>query len=1042
LIDNTPPTITAGDTILVYSNADDCSYDIVFSDLGISTADDCSDQVEITIIPPVGTELNAPESTIQINATDACGNISNSQIVVSIVDTISPVAITNNNLAVSLNSDGFAYIYADVVNKGSYDNCNLTEISIARYTNNPCNLSTSFGNHIQFCCEDVIVSPIQAIFKVVDASGNVNSALVDIVVQDKIAPSITCPSDLTINCDDNYQNIFAYSGANLEDLPAEITQLLVTESIQTTYSCDAYITYNAIDNSTDCGEGTINLSWYIYASSGKSDSCSQTIFIEFDQSNRLRCEDISFESGSIEEQLFGTLPWCDDNGLIQIDTNTCLAIGNDLPAVDDESICGSVGINFSSDTLQFEGVCKKIIYNWAVIDHCIFDANYIDPNTQQPNPFTEENGYFSFTATISVYDKIGPVISCSNELFTGCDAAFTGPIIIDATDNCTEINDLEVSWQIDLENNGVIDFSGIGNEINASDLPVTEFALGTHRVIWSVSDECNNNTEQECLVEIFENDLVPPVAFCSDGIEDVNLGQGSSANVFAIDYDAGSFDGCDDEVQITLIPENIASGISENEAWSSSTSTWQFFCQDIPNGISILIDVRIYATDDNENYSWCTKTLRLIDNADVCADNMTLTAMIRGKVITEESLPVDSTNALISSTQSDYPILVLSNQDGIYELPANPMYNDYNINPERDHDYLNGVSTLDLILIQKYILGLLEFDSAYKVIAADINNDEKISALDLLHLRKLLLGHYPNDELPNNESWKFVDAEQSFNDINNPWPIQEELDIIDISEDRMKEDFIGVKIGDVNASLELPGFTSLVTRSNENLVLSINDAIIIPGRSHELVITADNFDSITGMQFTLYFDPLKIDYEGFRVGDLELGENNFGLSRIDEGIISLSWNDSAPISKSAEDTLFIIKLRALQGIQLSEEININSLDIEAEAYRGNRLDILGISTRFIEDNDLVSDLGLKLYQNEPNPFIYNTTIEFYLPESGRALLRIYDLLGNEIKMISGEYQKGYNSINLSRTELNVNGVLFYSIDFNNRSRTRKMILIE
>jgi hypothetical protein len=39
------------------------------------------------------------------------------------------------------------------------------------------------------------------------------------------------------------------------------------------------------------------------------------------------------------------------------------------------------------------------------------------------------------------------------------------------------------------------------------------------------------------------------------------------------------------------------------------------------------------------------------------------------------------------------------------------------------------------------------------LIAADVNNDGKVSASDLTELRKLILGIY--NELPNNSSWRF-----------------------------------------------------------------------------------------------------------------------------------------------------------------------------------------------------------------------------------------------------------------------------------------------
>ena len=43
---------------------------------------------------------------------------------------------------------------------------------------------------------------------------------------------------------------------------------------------------------------------------------------------------------------------------------------------------------------------------------------------------------------------------------------------------------------------------------------------------------------------------------------------------------------------------------------------------------------------------------------------------------------------------------------------------------------MNGVSTLDLVLIQKHILGSRSIETPYKMIAADIDNNNDITVLE------------------------------------------------------------------------------------------------------------------------------------------------------------------------------------------------------------------------------------------------------------------------------------------------------------------------
>lgn len=81
-----------------------------------------------------------------------------------------------------------------------------------------------------------------------------------------------------------------------------------------------------------------------------------------------------------------------------------------------------------------------------------------------------------------------------------------------------------------------------------------------------------------------------------------------------------------------------------------------------------------------------------------------------------------------------------------------------------------------------------------------------------------------------------------------------------------------------------------------------------------------------------------------------------------------------------------------------------------------------------------------MYQNEPNPFRDVTIIGFNLPEASRATLKVYDVTGKVVKVVRGDFAKGYNSINLDRTDIHGNGMLYYQLDTPTDSATKRMIL--
>ena len=81
--------------------------------------------------------------------------------------------------------------------------------------------------------------------------------------------------------------------------------------------------------------------------------------------------------------------------------------------------------------------------------------------------------------------------------------------------------------------------------------------------------------------------------------------------------------------------------------------------------------------------------------------------------------------------------------------------------------HLNGVSTKDIVLLQKYLLGKSDINSPYKMIAADVNNTGSITTSDISELRKLVLGKI--DEFRKVPSWKFMEKSFKFSDEKDPF---------------------------------------------------------------------------------------------------------------------------------------------------------------------------------------------------------------------------------------------------------------------------------
>jgi len=146
---------------------------------------------------------------------------------------------------------------------------------------------------------------------------------------------------------------------------------------------------------------------------------------------------------------------------------------------------------------------------------------------------------------------------------------------------------------------------------------------------------------------------------------------------------------------------------------------------------------------------------------------------------------------------------VINNLDSLGAYNLNLVTGNYTLTPSKNNDInkTNGVTTLDLALVQSHVLGKNKLNSPYKIIAADVNGDGKITTLDLVYMKRLILGidtTFTNSTTKENRLWAFVDSSYQFPDTTNPFPFKDSISYIGLSANKTNQTFIGVKLGDVN----------------------------------------------------------------------------------------------------------------------------------------------------------------------------------------------------------------------------------------------------
>ncbi len=88
----------------------------------------------------------------------------------------------------------------------------------------------------------------------------------------------------------------------------------------------------------------------------------------------------------------------------------------------------------------------------------------------------------------------------------------------------------------------------------------------------------------------------------------------------------------------------------------------------------------------------------------------------------------------------------------------------------------------------------------------------------------------------------------------------------------------------------------------------------------------------------------------------------------------------------------------------------------------------------------------QLFQNYPNPFNPGTTIKFYLPDQAAVAIKIYDMLGREIRSLSDQtYSPGTHTVRWDGTDESGNnvtsGIYFYQLESKYFFATNKCLLL-
>jgi hypothetical protein len=746
VLDTLAPQLVCPADITVNTSNLDCTATVLLPQP--ATFDSCSSTVIVTVEGSFGIitgnaiynlERGIYEATCR--STDDCGNSTTCLFYITVEDNVPPVAVAVPSANVALLPTQPTHVNAATFDGGSWDNCGTLTRQVRRLDSPHCpgNDSTPFGATCPFFCCDA-GKTVMVELRVTDVEGNASTVMTSAQVVDNLNPGIVCPANKTLNCGTDFTN------------------LSLTGQPTATDNCTGFtVTHSDAVNINNCGVGLVVRTWTVEDASGRTATCTQNIALENLSPFYINTNNPNDPNDDIVWPANFTSNTC-GAGLAPND----LPPGFGFPEITADPDCSLIAVSYSDTWLtQPNNACIEILRTWIIIDWCQFNQSTYAGSWQYGQIIKIQNSTFpEFTS------------ACSDQEFCSLDSdCETGPVTLSATatDDCTTASQLKFTYKIDLNDDGTTDHTGAGSQVSGN------FSIGTHRATFTVEDGCHNKSTCTWLFTV--KDCKKPSPKCKGFTAQIMSSADPAVEILAGSFNDGSSDNC------TAAGDLIFS-FSEN----TDDTVRIFKCADL--GMN---EVELWVTDEEGNQDFCLVEIEIQGNSSACLG----VAGVSGNIMTEDSNDV----ALVVVKINDPTLLASAVTDttGNFSFDNLAPGADYTITPSKNTKPTNGVTTFDLVLITRHILGTQLFNSPYKIIAADVNRSGSVTTFDLVQLRKMIL--FIDLDFPNNTSWRFVKRDFQFSNPLNPFAdnFPEVASFNDLAQS-VKADFIAIKVGDVNGS--------------------------------------------------------------------------------------------------------------------------------------------------------------------------------------------------------------------------------------------------
>ncbi|HQV51459.1 MAG: HYR domain-containing protein [Flavobacteriales bacterium] len=504
---------------------------ILDADIDGGSTDNCS-QAELTYIASQASFSTIGDYTLTLTVTDASGNASTCDAIVTVIDNSPPDAVCQDT-TLFMNSNGTASIIPADLDGGSSDNGAIFD---------------RHASQLAFDCGHFGANS-DTLF-VTDDSGNTSFCVATVTVIDTISPTPTC-QNITVQLDAS--GTVVLSGTQLDNGSFDNCAI-------TTFALDIYSF-----NCTNLGVNTVLMT--VTDQSGNSNTCSATVTVEDNAAPTAICQNIT----------------------VQLD-----ATGN-------ASITAADIDNGSNDACGIASIGA---------DMTSFDCTNTGANTVTLT-VTDNNGNVSICQSIvTVQDTVAPIAVCQNVT-----------TYLNATGNAT-INAMDLD-------NGSSDACG-GLTFSASQTTFNCGTTGANNVTLTATDAYGNTAT--CDATVTAIDTIAPTAIC----QNVTYTLPNTLNA-----------------QVTVMPSQLNNGSTDICTGSTFTISRTVF-----QHVGTFPDT-LFVTDASGNVSYCVSMATINDFTTpiaLCNDTTIYLSGAGTSVITANDIDGGSTDngTIVSMTASQY----------------------------------------------------------------------------------------------------------------------------------------------------------------------------------------------------------------------------------------------------------------------------------------------------------------------------------------------------------------------------------------------------